>query len=117
MGNYLKEYIKEIDNILKEDKDIDLEKLKQSHLERISFFQHERLIHLIVTMFFALFTIIFFTLSKDNVLITVIVGILLIVLLFYIFHYYTLENGVQHLYKQYEEIDKRLKRGKHEQDN
>ena len=119
MDKYLKNYIKEIDELLQSNKDIDYKKLKESHLERISFFQHERLIHLIVTMFFALFTLIFFTLIEKYILITIIEAILIIVLIFYIFHYYKLENGVQYLYKQYEEILNRLKTSeeKHEQDN
>ena len=32
----------------------DVERLKQEHLTQIGFFQHERLIHLIVTVLFAL---------------------------------------------------------------
>ncbi len=119
MKKYLEDYIKEVDELLQSDKEIDYKKLKETHLERISFFQHERLIHLIVTMFFALFTLIFFTLIEKYILITIIETILIIVLIFYIFHYYALENGTQKLYKQYEEIIKRLRTSedKHEQDN
>ena len=54
MKKYLNDYIKETEEKLRgkvTSKDIEI------HLNKISFFSHERLIHLIVTMFFALFTI------------------------------------------------------------
>ena len=114
MDKYLNKYIKEIDSILDSDKDIDYRKLKDSHLEHISIFQHERLIHLIVTLFFALFTILFFTMIDKNILILIIVSILLVVDIFYIIHYYKLENGTQYLYKQYERILDKLKENDHD---
>lgn len=81
-------------------------------------FQHERLIHLIVTMFFALFLILFFSaflalsvalpLSGAGMFLTGGIGmitlILLVVTLFYIRHYYQLENGTQVL----EDITRKL---------
>ncbi len=109
MDKYLNKYIKEIDNILDSDKDVDYLKLKETQLEHISIFQHERIVHLIVTLFFALFTILFFTMINNNILILVIVAILLVVDIFYIIHYYKLENGTQYLYKQYERILDKLK--------
>ena len=47
-------YRRYVDEILMSDKDIDWEKLKKEHLTQIAFFQHERLVHLIVTVTFAL---------------------------------------------------------------
>ena len=81
------------------------------HAKMLQIFQHERLIHLIVTMFFALFmiifliftTILFFTLSPSlwgNILSyssAIITLILVITTIFYVHHYYQLENGVQQL--------------------
>ena len=92
--------------------------LIEYHEKMTTQFQHERLIHLIVTLFFALFMIIFFIafgvleiflpLDDWGVLIASGVGaidaILLIVTLFYVRHYYKLENGVQEL----EEITRKL---------
>ena len=85
--------------------------LIEFHLTQVQHFQHERLIHLIVTMFFALFMLIVFvlfialalTLGSDlgSKLILGCTGlillILLIVTLFYVRHYYQLENGTQEL--------------------
>jgi intracellular septation protein A len=81
------------------------------HQQMLQQFQHERLIHLIVTMSFALFMIIFLALTIflfltlppslwSDILAysaATITLILFIVTLFYIRHYYQLENGVQKL--------------------
>ena len=108
MRKYLENYIIEVESKLngKITKN-DLE----NHLNKISFFSHERLIHLIVTMFFALFSIIFIYITINNclVLYLVISLILLTTLVFYIIHYYYLENGVQHLYKIYDKMIKKIK--------
>lgn len=103
MKKYLEDYIKEIDEELKKD-NVDYKKLKAEHLIKITFFQHERLIHLLVTLFYALFTFIFFYFSTFESLFMIITGILLIFLFFYVIHYFRLENGVQYLYKQYDKI-------------
>ena len=75
--------------------------------DQIQFFQHERLIHLIVTALFALLTILSLfaslLLPKQPVLLAL--DILFLVLLIpYIFHYYRLENGVQKLYEYYDKL-------------
>jgi len=92
--------------------------LKKYHKQMLGHFQHERFIHLIVTMFFALFMIIFFIFTTILFLILpsstwgnifcysagFITLILFITTLFYVRHYYQLENGVQQL----EEITTKL---------
>ena len=81
-------------------------------------FQHERLIHLIVTFFFALFMIIFFILFLALMLMLpndiysgimkgctgVVTLIFLVTVIFYVRHYYQLENGTQVL----EDITRKL---------
>ena len=52
MKKYLYDYIKEIDKLLDSNKDIKDDLIKK-HLIKIDFFQHERLIHLLVTLFYA----------------------------------------------------------------
>ncbi len=110
MKKYLYEYIKSIDLILKDDKNINYKKLKEEHLIKINFFQHERLIHLIVTLFYALFTFIIFYFSKIFIPFIFIALILIIFLIFYVIHYFRLENGVQYLYRQYDMIEERIKK-------
>lgn len=95
----------------------DYEKLLQSHLDHIKFFQHERLIHLIVTALFAIlaFLTFFAMLFISNITgewnwgLTALFVALLILLIPYIRHYYLLENGVQKMYRQYDEMLKRIK--------
>ena len=100
MRKYIKEYLLEIEKC-KDKKEIDNLKTK------ISFFQHERLIHLIVTLFFALFSIIFTCICfyTKNILLYVITIVLYIIDIFYIVHYYVLENGVQKLYKIFDKLN------------
>ena len=106
MKKYLQDYIKEIDNLLDSNSKIDDDIIKK-HLIKIDFFQHERLIHLLVTLFYGLMAIIFTAFGFLYYLFFVIATIVFIFLIFYIVHYFRLENGVQYLYKQY---DKMLKK-------
>ena len=85
-------------------------KILEEHLTQIGFFQHERLIHLIVTVTFALMTLISMIASVTICMpLLLALSLLFLVLLVpYIFHYYTLENEVQKMYTQYDEIRKRI---------
>ena len=106
MKNYINEYIKTIDEKIKEGKNLDT--VRQEHLIKIQFFQHERLIHLLVTLFFALFLFLF--IITIQFVFSAVIGLILIfiILIFYIIHYYKLENGVQYMYKQYDEISEKI---------
>lgn len=75
-----------------------------NHLAKISFFQHERLIHLIVTLFCIVLLLLFLLLSIYNLYFLLIAIILFILVIFYVLHYFYLENGVQKLYKIYDEM-------------
>ncbi|MBQ5423021.1 MAG: hypothetical protein IIU27_04005 [Clostridiales bacterium] len=81
--------------------------------KKISFFQHERLIHLIVTFFFALFLLMeiyaLFTLPFSYAPVCGVLVLLFFVLVVaYVFHYYFLENSVQQMYKMRDEITRFL---------
>ena len=105
-------YMDYIDNLLEENSsDTDYNELIKEHLIQIEFFMHERLIHLIVTVLFALgtFMTIFAYLFLDNIGLLLLAFLLIVLLVPYIAHYYLLENGVQKMYKQYDEILKRTK--------
>ena len=104
MKKYLYDYIKEIDNLIKNNK-INKD-IIDNHLIKINFFQHERLIHLIVTIFYALLFLMFMALGFIHYIFFIIDAILLVFIICYIIHYFHLENGVQYLYKQYDEINK-----------
>ena len=68
---------------------------------KISYFQHERFIHLLVTVLFALSEMIMIAvdLLYPSISSVILSAMLLILLIPYIFHYYFLENSVQELYK------------------
>lgn len=103
MKKYLYDYIKEIDLLLESNKKIKDEVI-ENHLIKISFFQHERLIHLLVTLFYALIFLIFLGLGIIHFIFYIIALILMVFLICYIIHYFHLENGVQYLYKQYDKM-------------
>lgn len=104
-------YRRYIDELLTRD-DLDWEAVIREHLIQISFFQHERLIHLIVTITFAILEVVVIGLCVVSF--TIGVGLLAIALLIllipYIRHYYILENEVQKMYWQYDQmVEKRDK--------
>lgn len=106
-------YLKLIDDMLELNADdINYENMIKEHLVQINFFMHERLIHLIVTVVFAICTIIsaYAYLAFSNIGILVLTILLLVLLVPYIAHYYRLENGVQKMYRQYDEMLKRSKK-------
>ncbi len=105
MKKYLYNYISEVDSRI-ENKKVDKEFIEK-HLIKISFFQHERMIHLFVTLAYALLALISFAVSTISPMF-VFVGIILVLFLIpYVLHYFHLENGVQYLYKQYDTMIQR----------
>lgn len=98
-------YRKYIDELISQDNS-DWDAVIKEHLIQISFFQHERLIHLIVTVTFALLEVIVIALSVVSFTIGVglLAFMLLILLIPYIRHYYILENEVQKMYGQYDRM-------------
>lgn len=84
----------------------DWEAVLREHLTQISFFSHERLIHLIVTVTFALMTMMGLSVCciVEYMPIIAIVVLLLVLLIPYVGHYYTLENEVQKMYGQYDRM-------------
>lgn len=84
------------------------QKLLDYHNTRVRDFQHERLIHLLVTFFFsALLLLAIFVrvlLVESLWSLSALVVILFVLELFYIRHYYQLENSVQSLYEITEKL-------------
>lgn len=112
MEKRLKEYLLLIETYIKTQHSIDeYSDILSNLLIQISFFQHERLIHLLVTLAFAIITIacMIASLFAQSLPLFILIALLLILLIPYIRHYYILENGVQRLYKYYDEICKSMK--------
>lgn len=83
--------------------------LARFHRAQVEYLQHERLVHLLVTLFFglaALLTLLFLVLHP-HVTIGLLLLLLLVLLVPYLVHYYRLENGVQRWYHLANEIEAR----------
>jgi len=110
MKKRILDYKNRIDTLIKQDSpDTDWKMVLEEHLVQISFFQHERLIHLIVTVLFALMTLttIAIGIIADYPYMFLGTVMLLVLLIPYISHYYLLENEVQHMYEQYDFINQK----------
>ena len=100
-------YRNRIDNLISiNSNETDWDKVIKEHLIQIGFFQHERLIHWLVTMLFALLTFmaVGVYLITGAVYVLALIGILLVLLIPYIMHYYLLENETQKMYVQYDRM-------------
>lgn len=107
MKNRILSYRKRIDQLLVQSgEEIDWEETLEEHLVQIAFFQHERLVHLIVTVTFAILEIISMAMLLLNFSwgILGLVFLVMVLLVPYISHYYLLENETQKMYIQYDKI-------------
>jgi len=109
MTKEIKQYISELEDLLNETgEQRDWERIGAEMLVRIGFYQHERLIHLIVTVTFALLAIISFCISLKNQAFILVAALFLILEIPYIIHYYFLENYVQKLYRLYYAVKNKI---------
>ncbi|MBR2088928.1 MAG: hypothetical protein IJ905_00730 [Fibrobacter sp.] len=74
----------------------------------IGFFQHERLVHELVMILFALLTVggILFLIVHPEIAVFALDVLFFALLVPYVKHYFGLENGVQRLYDLYERLEK-----------
>lgn len=103
MRKYMTKYLEYLSEILNNPDAHNISALRSEILVQIGFMQHERLIHFLVTMLFALLFLIsvgilFFVQSLAMLLLTI---LLLALLIPYVAHYYFLENTVQKFYVLY----------------
>lgn len=106
MIKHMQHHEESMETVLSSDKDEDWNELIEYHKTQLGFVQHERLIHLIITIGIAvILSSLFIALmvSFDNGLI-IIVLMLIVLEVFYIFHYYKLENGIQRWYEIYNRL-------------
>lgn len=110
MKKYIQEYMNKVQSFMDSDmKTADIEKIREVLAEfeiKISYFQHERLIHLIVTVLFAILEVISIAIILTNPSISALIlsGLFLVLVVPYVMHYYFLENSVQHMYKMRDQI-------------
>lgn len=108
MKNELLSYIKQTEELIESGGALDEKKL-YSIKTNIGFFQHERLVHLIVTMTFALLTVISLGLSTSEIYFLPLFVLFLALEIPYVFHYYRLENGVQKLQRLYRAAEEKAR--------
>lgn len=107
MTEYLTNYMKYITEKLASCGDMEtLDDIMREHKDKIAFMQHERIVHFFVTMLVGLCLAIFMSalLFTENIGILILVTIFIVLLAFYLKHYYFLENTVQKMYRVYDEI-------------
>lgn len=85
---------------------------RERHLRMIGWMQHERLVHLLVTLAFgvALLAALAMALAAPALPVHVLAGLLLLLFIPYVGHYFFLENTVQRWYGLADEIDARIGR-------
>lgn len=119
MKNRIIAFMNRLDNTdISAMSDGDLESYRKDLMTQISFFQHERLIHLIVTITFAILTFITLAIGIFGTSMAYIMLFFFIVLLIpYIKHYFLLENGVEKMYPFYDALVKEEDRRRREAEN
>lgn len=95
------------------DSGLSYEELCIQHEKQLAYFMHERLVHLLVTLTFAILAFVTFFMAVMNFSMGMIVLFFafLILLFPYIMHYYLLENSVQYMYRQYDRLQQLIHPG------
>ncbi|MDE5763986.1 MAG: hypothetical protein K2N49_01970 [Ruminococcus sp.] len=107
MTEYLKKYMEQIEQRIESCSDIEsFNEILAEHKDKIAFMQHERIVHFLVTMMFSIVLSIFLCafIFSENPALMLLVIIIMVLLGFYIKHYYFLENTVQKMYIVYDRI-------------
>lgn len=108
MTKQIREYLEHLRQFLDAEHTQEEYATELSRLQvRIGFFSHERLIHLLVTLGFAVFFLIslFMSLTVGGVGLYILTVLFLVLLVPYIKHYYFLENSVQKMYLIYNQLE------------
>lgn len=111
MKKRLLDYIAQMEGFLAMDFSLETGEVALADLVRqIRFFAHERLVHLLVTLFFALLLVvgILFFHAFPSIPVFLLSVVFLALLVPYIRHYYILENGTQRLYALYDELNRKV---------
>lgn len=109
MKKYLTDYLAALEAKLASGEALDYDDLERSHLIMIQFMQHERLVHFLVTILFALgffISLVIYLLGEVIMMLPLLI-LILALLVPYIAHYYFLENSVQKMYRLHDEIHMR----------
>ena len=108
MTKQIREYLEILERFFAAEHSVEeLIKMRGELLQRIAFYQHERVVHLIVTMSFGVFFMLslILCLSQGGTGLLILTVLFLVMLAAYIKHYYFLENSVQKMYLFYSKIE------------
>lgn len=110
MWDELKRHERFVRRVLEDGQQEGLGDVRDHHLRRVADFQHERLIHLLVTLFVALFALLSvgWALVEPSAAAMALAALLLGLTAAYLVHYFGLENGVQRLYRLTVRLDERI---------
>lgn len=110
MIQYIFEHETYIRKLLAGSENQDWDKVRKYHKIQIMFLQHERLVHMLVTLFFGflLVFVLFMALFLELVVFIILFVLLSILEILYMVHLYRLETGVQRWYGLYRDIVNRL---------
>lgn len=110
MADRIKQYMIYVNELLESDEEVNWEDEMQKHLVQIAFFAHERFIHLVVTVLFALMTtmVFLYTFSNFSIPLLLLMILLMGLLIPYVKHYFLLENSVQDMYEQYDKMQEKV---------
>ncbi len=103
MKKYIQDFIKDLETKIEKNHKFNEKEIAFIHI-KISDFQHERLIHLLVTLFYAIFALFFLLLCNYHAIFLIPFLAMMIFLIFYIKHYFFLENAIQYIYKLYDKV-------------
>ena len=110
MTKEIRRYMAEVERLLKDGcAPAEWERLRGEMLVRIGFYQHERLIHLIITMAFAVMTIVSFSVFFTVWQFGLVAAALFVLDIPYVLHYFFLENSTQKLYRLYYAVQGKAK--------
>lgn len=109
MADRIKQYMVYVNGLLESEEELDWEDEMQKHLVQIAFFAHERFIHLVVTVLFALMTtmVFLYTFSNFSIPLLLLMILLMGLLIPYVKHYFLLENSLQDMYEQYDKMQEK----------
>ena len=109
MTKQIRAYLELLERFFSTDHDeAELLKMRGELLQRIAFYSHERLVHLIITMSFGVFLLLALLMyfMTGNMGLMALAALFLLLLIPYIKHYYFLENSVQKMYLYYYKVEK-----------
>ncbi|MCR5654816.1 MAG: hypothetical protein K6G07_04180 [Lachnospiraceae bacterium] len=114
MTKRIKAYMAYMDAMLTENTSgLSYEELCVQHEKQLAFFMHERLVHEFVMLTFAIlaFAVFFLMYVAFHPELVLLFLALMVLLVPYIMHYFLLENSCQYMYRQYDELQKKIHPG------